>query len=119
MGRAQHHSAEPGGIPASAEQRLARFADLVALAISETEAREALQRRIVQQTAVNELSALALAGRGLGDLLDAAIGCVAEILDTSTAYVVEALDDGEAVARASPAAPRDTSACGFPPRPTP
>ena len=111
------NSAEPGGIPDSAEQRLARFADLVALAISETEARDALQRRIVQQTAVNELSALALAGRGLGDLLDAAIGCVAEILDTSTAYVVEALDDGEAVARASAGGPEGHVGVRFPATP--
>ena len=63
------NSADPGGIPASAEERLARFADLVAVAIAETEAREGLQRRIMQQTAVNELSAMALAGCGIEDLL--------------------------------------------------
>ncbi len=95
------NSAVPGGIPAAAEERLARFADLVALAISETEAREALQRRFLQQTAVNELSALALAVGGLDDLLDTAIGRVAEILGTSSAYVVEAIDNGDAVARAA------------------
>ena len=99
------NSADPAGIPAPAEERLARFADLVALAISETEAREALQRRVLQQTAVNELSAMALAGSGLDDLLDAAIGRVAEILDTSTAYVVESLGDGNAVARAAAGSP--------------
>jgi diguanylate cyclase (GGDEF)-like protein len=111
------NSAAPAGIPASAERRLARFAELVALAISETEAREALQRRIGQQTAVNELSALALAGSGVDDLLDAAIGRVAGILGVSRAYIVESLGDGEAVARASAGATEAHVGVRFPAAP--
>jgi diguanylate cyclase (GGDEF)-like protein/PAS domain S-box-containing protein len=95
------NSSAAAGIDPSAEERLARFAELVAVAISETEAREALQQRVVQQTAVNELSAAALAGGGVEDLFDLAIGQVADILAVSTAYIVESLGDGAAVARAS------------------
>ncbi len=95
------NAADVGGIDPSAEERLVRFADLVAMAIAETEARELLLRRVVQQTAVNELSARALSGDSAEDLLDAAIGKAAEILAVSAAYVVETLGDGGAVARAS------------------
>ena len=99
------NSADPRGIDPSAELRLAQFAELVAVAISETEAREALQQRVMQQTAVNELSALALAGGAVEDLFDLAILKVADILGVSTAYIVESLGDGAAVARSSAGGP--------------
>jgi diguanylate cyclase (GGDEF)-like protein len=92
-------SAEP--ITSDAEVHLQRFAALVGLAISEVEAREALQARIRQQAAVNELSVSALAQRELDDLLRDAVVKVSTILTVDAAYVVQALEDGHAVARAA------------------
>ncbi|MDX6568203.1 MAG: hypothetical protein QOH15_781, partial [Gaiellales bacterium] len=92
-------SAEP--ITSDAEVHLQRFAALVALAISEVEAREALEARIRQQTAVNELSVLALARGEFDDLLGHAVAKVSATLGVDAAYVVQALEDGHAVARAA------------------
>jgi diguanylate cyclase (GGDEF)-like protein len=88
-------------ITADAEVHLQRFAELAALAISEVEARAALQARIRQQTAVNELSASALGRGDLDDLLADAIDKVASTLAVDAAYIVESLPDGHAIARAA------------------
>jgi diguanylate cyclase (GGDEF)-like protein len=93
-------------ITSDAEAHLQRFAELVALAISEVEAREALQARIRQQAAVNELSVLALGRGDIDDLLAGAVGHVSTILGVDAAYVVEGLGDGRAVARAATSAAR-------------
>ena len=93
-------SEKVGGIPANAGAGLARFAELVALAISEREARDELQWRVAQQAAVNELSALALGGGGFEDLLRAAIDRVALILDVPMSSIIEVLDHGDALVRA-------------------
>ncbi len=93
-------SEKPGSIPQTADASLARFAELVALAISEREARDELQWRVAQQAAVNELSALALGGGGFEDLLRAAIDTVARVLDVPMSTIVELLDGDHALVRA-------------------
>ncbi len=93
-------SEKAGGIPANAGAGLARFAELVALAISEREARDELQWRVAQQAAVNELSALALGGGGFEDLLRAAIDRVALVLDVPMSSIIEVLDHDDALVRA-------------------
>ena len=75
-----------GRRPAScrrAEARLARFAELVALAIAEREARDELQWRVAQQAAVNELSALALGGGGFETCCAPRSTRVARVLDVA------------------------------------
>ncbi len=93
-------ASEKPGIEPGAEARLARFAELVALSISERAARDELQWRVAQQAAVNELSALALGGGGFEDLLRAAIDKVALVLDVSMSCIVEVLDEDDALVRA-------------------
>jgi diguanylate cyclase (GGDEF)-like protein/PAS domain S-box-containing protein len=93
-------SVKPDTIARTAAARLARFAELVALGISERDARDELQWRVAQQVAVNELSVLALGGGGVEDLLRAAIDKVAEIVGVPTASIVEVLPDGDAMVRA-------------------
>ena len=88
-------------IEAGAEERIAKFAGLVALAIAESDARAAARRRVAQQAAVNELSALALAGTPIDGLLDAAMQRVVDVLAAPSATLVQSLGAGEAVIRAA------------------
>ncbi len=91
------------GITSDAEVRLRRFAELVALAISEAEARDALHVRVLQQTAVNRLGEIALRRGALDDLFADVVGAISETLSVDAAYVVQGLADGRAVARAATA----------------
>jgi diguanylate cyclase (GGDEF)-like protein len=89
------------GLARSVEERLSRFADLVALAISEHEARNELQARVAQQAAVSELSGLALKGDGLDELFQVAVDRVRLLLNVPLATMVEVLADDFAVVSAA------------------
>jgi diguanylate cyclase (GGDEF)-like protein len=88
-------------ITSDAESRLRRFAELVALAISEVEARGALEIQILQQSTVNRLSEIALRRGGLDDLFADVVRAISDTLAVDAVYVVQGLDGGRAVARAA------------------
>jgi diguanylate cyclase (GGDEF)-like protein/PAS domain S-box-containing protein len=93
--------APPGvAVPADAEERLERFADLVALAIGGAEARDAVARHVERQEALRVVSECALA-LGLHDALAEVAEIVADVLEVDLVGISE-LDaaSGDLVLRA-------------------
>jgi diguanylate cyclase (GGDEF)-like protein/PAS domain S-box-containing protein len=81
------------GLTRDAEERLSRFADLVAPAVVEAEARDALERRAAEQLALATLGEQALRSADIEELLAGAARIVATTLRVERVMVLELLPD--------------------------
>jgi diguanylate cyclase (GGDEF)-like protein/PAS domain S-box-containing protein len=103
----------PEPFAAEVEERLDRFGNLIAIAIAEAEAREAIVRRDARQVAVNELAQAALVGSALPDVLDHACRIVSTALGIASVGVAEVVEGvSDLIVRASVV----TVADAYPPR---
>lgn len=83
--------------PAGTEFRLARFTDLIATAISNTEARDSISRLAAEQTALRHVATLVAEGATAEELFSAVATEVAQVLHVSGAILDKFDSDGLAV----------------------
>ncbi|MBM7502786.1 GAF domain-containing protein [Agromyces aurantiacus] len=87
-------------LPSGTERRMSEFADLVAIALSNLEARAALQRLVEEQAALNRLAAV-VAREQWDAVFPTAAREVRRLLDADGAVVLRYEEDGSATTLAS------------------
>jgi signal transduction histidine kinase/uncharacterized protein YoaH (UPF0181 family) len=92
---------DPDPLPADTESRLSSFAELVAIAVSNAQARDRLRRLADQQTALRRVATLVAEGVSLTQLLSTVAEEAARIIDVSSVAVVRYEPDGSSVVVAS------------------
>ncbi|MGE0027622.1 MAG: diguanylate cyclase [Thermoleophilia bacterium] len=101
-------SVDAPGLPRDAEERLATFAELVALAVANAEDRRAIERRIEEQTALRRVATAIAAGTPAVQMLALICEEAARLTGCQLASVVRLREEatGEVVARwAAPGMP--------------
>jgi signal transduction histidine kinase len=87
----------PEPFPAGAEDRLAAFTDLVATAVANTEARQALERVAAEQAALRRVATLVAEGATAEELYAGVATEVAQVLGVSATILDRYESDGSAV----------------------
>ncbi|MDX6378184.1 MAG: hypothetical protein QOE98_2487, partial [Gaiellaceae bacterium] len=88
-------SQEP--LPLDTDQRLASFTELVATAIANAEAREALERLVDEQAALRRVATLVARGVRADEIFAAVSDEVGRLVGTDSATVIRYDDDGEGI----------------------
>src|SRR5262249_25905237 len=95
-------AAAPGMlVPAGTEERLARFTELVATAVANSQARERVAQLADEQAARRRLATLVAEGAATGELFAAVADEVAAVVGVSSASVSRFLPDGSSLVLAS------------------
>ncbi len=90
------HSTHGAPLPAGTEERLAEFTELVATAVSNSEARTEVARLANEQAALRRVAMLVAQGVAPGDLFDAVTEEVAALLGADLAGMIRYENDGTA-----------------------
>jgi GAF domain-containing protein len=85
---------DPQPLPADTEQRLGRFTELVATAISNTESRDRVEALVAEQTALHRVAALVARGTNSAVIFDAVCAETGRLIGATMVNLAEFTSDG-------------------------